>query len=472
MTPTTADKHPIAGTARVSNRRHMSAARRHDIFGHPRALAYIVFAEAWERFSFYGMQALLVLYMASYLLVDSNSEQVLGFAGFAALIRTLFGDLSTQAMTAQIFGIYVGLIYLAPVLGGFLGDRYMGRTRAVMAGAAAMVIGHFLMIFESAFLIALSLLIVGCGLLKGNLAAQVGALYDAADQRRDTAFTLYNVAVTAGGTAAPLVCGTLGERYGWHWGFGAAGVGMLLGCLVYYSGRHHLPADTPSLSRAERAPLAAGDTRKTLAILGLILVGSLFWTGQAQVWNTYPLWISARVDRDLFDLTVPVTWFQSVDAAAALLLVPPVLWFWRLQRANQREPSELAKIAVGFCFLAAAFFALTLSEWFESAPNTIAMRWLLLFHLLIGAAFLFIGPVMMSLISRAAPSPINATLVSCYYLAIFLGGFLSGWLGRFYEPLGPASFWLLHSLIALAGLGAMLAFKARLQRALVSSEPP
>ncbi|MEM1111867.1 MAG: peptide MFS transporter [Pseudomonadota bacterium] len=427
-----------------------------ELFGHPRGLAYIVFAEAWERFSFYGMQALLVLYMASYLLRDGNNDQILGFTAFAGLLRAVFGDLSVQAMTAQIFGLYVGLIYLAPVLGGYLGDRFLGRTRAVLAGAIFMVAGHLLMAFESAFLIALGLLILGCGLLKGNLAAQVGALYAKADQRRDTAFTLYNVAITAGGTLAPLICGTLGERYGWHYGFGAAGIGMIVGCIIYLSGRHHLPPDTPDTARPGSATLSRDEFGKVAAILLLILVASLFWIGQTQVWNSYPLWIQSRVDRAIFDMIVPVTWFQSIDAGAAMVLVPLVLWLWRTQRQRHREPSELSKLSIGFIFVALAFSALAIGEWLAGLQNMVSMRWLILFHFLVGAGFLYIGPVMMSLISRTAPPPVNATMVSCYYLAIFLGGFVSGWLGRFYEPLGPLAFWALHALIALAGPVALL----------------
>ncbi|MEM6485043.1 MAG: peptide MFS transporter [Pseudomonadota bacterium] len=444
-----------------------NALAENDFLGHPRGLAYIVFAEAWERFSFYGMQALLVLYMSSYLLRDGNSDQILGFAAFSGLITAVFGDLSIQALTAQIFGLYVGLIYLAPVLGGYLGDRFLGRTRAVTMGAGSMVLGHFLMVFESAFLLALACLITGCGLLKGNLAAQVGDLYQTSDQRRDTAFTMYNVAVTAGGTLAPLVCGTLGERYGWHYGFGAAGVGMVVGCFVYLSGRHYLPPDRPRLRGPGVTALTPSDYGKVLAVFVLILVASLFWIGQAQVWNSYPLWIQARVDRALFDNIVPVTWFQSIDAGAALVLVPVVLWFWRWQRVRQVEPTECRKIAIGFCFLASAYLALVLGEWAATPADSVLMRWLLLFHLLIGTAFLFIGPVMMSLISRAAPTSINATLVSCYYFAIFLGGLFSGWLGRFYEPLGPVYFWSLHALIALVGAMLILGLQAWLQRVLI-----
>jgi POT family proton-dependent oligopeptide transporter len=163
--------------------------------GHPRGLAFIVFTEAWERFSFYGMQALLVLYMATYLFQPENIGGVAGFAGFRMGVEAVFGPLSIQALATQVFGLYVGLIYFMPVLGGLMGDRWIGRRRAVLLGGGLMAVGHFLMAFENLFLPALSLLILGAGLLKGNLAAQVGDLYSKDDPRRDTAFSLYVLAM-------------------------------------------------------------------------------------------------------------------------------------------------------------------------------------------------------------------------------------------------------------------------------------
>ena len=435
------------------------------LFGHPTGLAFIVFTEAWERFSFYGMQALLVLYMATHLLHPGNVEGVVGFTAFRAVIESIFGSLSIQALTAQIFGIYIGLIYLMPVFGGLLGDRLLGRTRAVLIGAVFMTVGHFLMAIEAAFLFALLFLILGSGLLKGNLAAQVGGLYEKADQRRDTAFTLYNVAINVGSTVAPLVCGTLGELYGWHYGFGAAGIGMLVGIAIYVSGRSHLPPDVSlSLEKTVRR-LQPGDLRTIAAILVLILIAALFWATQTQVWNTYPLWIKARVDRVIFDMTMPVTWFQSIDAGSVLLLAPLVLWLWKRQSARGSEPDDFRKIIFGYALYAIAFAWLAASEW-TAGTGHVALAWPVLFHLILAAGFLYVGPIMMSLVSRAAPQSVNAMMVSSYYLSIFAGGFLSGWLGRFYEPLTPAQFWLLHAAIAGAGCLLVLLLRRPLQSAM------
>jgi proton-dependent oligopeptide transporter, POT family len=420
--------------------------------GQPRGLAYIVFTEAWERFSFYGMQALLVLYMSGHLLHPGTVEGVIGFGGFRAGLEVVFGQLSLQALATQIFGLYIGLIYFVPVLGGLLGDRLLGRRTAVVAGAVLMAGGHFLMAFEAAFLFALGLLILGSGLLKGNLAAQVGSLYAKNDPRRDTAFSLYCMSINVGAFIAPLVCGTLGELYGWHYGFGAAGVGMLIGIAIYLQGRVYLPADYVAAPGA-RVKLQPGDGRIIASLLTVLAITGLFWTAQTQVWNTYPLWIRDRVERELFGITIPVTWFQSLDSLAVLVFAPAVIWFWRWQSRRRTEPGDLVKIALGCGFFALACVLLAIGEWTAGAGRT-ALIWPALFHFVCAAAYLYAGPIALALASRAAPAAVNAMMVGAYYLALFAGGIVSGWLGRFFEVMSPAAFWLLHG--AIVGAGAVL----------------
>jgi len=427
--------------------------------GHPSGLGYIVFTEAWERFSFYGMQALLVLYMATYLLHPGTVETVVGFARLHRAIQAVFGELSVQALATQLFGLYVGLIYLTPVFGGLLGDRVLGRTRAVLIGAVSMAIGHFLMAFEAAFLFALSALIVGSGLLKGNLAAQVGSLYEKEDLRRDSAFSIYNVAINFGATLAPLLCGTLGELYGWHYGFGIAGIGMLIGIVIYLKGRKHLPPDRVRPGAEQHPHLQRSDGPIIAAIVVLILIAALFWATQAQVWNSYPLWIKGRVARDFFDLLVPVTWFQSIDSLAVLVLAPLVLLLWNRQSKKGTEPGEFTKIIMGCSIYAAAFTWLATGE-LLAGDGEVALVFPVLFHFILGAGFMYVGPIMMSLISRAAPAAVNAMMVSAYYLSIFIGGMVSGWMGRFYEVLSPAQFWFVHA--AMVGAGALLVVVIRI----------
>lgn len=438
---------------------------RKGFFGHPPGLGYIVFTEAWERFSFYGMQGLLVLYMAGYLFQPGPVDQVLGFEVMRGTIESVTGPLSHQALATQVFGIYIGLVYFLPVFGGLLGDRVLGRTPAVLLGAASMALGHFLLAFEAPFLFALLALICGSGLLKGNLAAQVGALYARDDQRRDSAFSLYIVSINVGATIAPLVCGTLGEVFGWHYGFGAAGVGMLIGICIYWRGRAHLPPDIPRNSDQPRQRLQPGDGRVILAIIAVLLLTALFWTAQTQVWNTYPLWVRDRVDREVLDLLVPVTWFQSMDTLAVLLFAPLVLWLWRRQASRAVEPGDLTKLAIGCIIFAAACVWLSAAE-LTSASSQVAIWWPLLFHGICAWGYLYVGPVALALVSRAAPLSVNAMLVGAYYVAIFIGSVASGSLGRLYEVFSPSSFWLMHGAIVGSGACLLLTFRARLASAL------
>ena len=211
------------------------------------------------------MQALLTLYMIDHLLLPANARAVPGLGGLRFVLEGFTGPLSAGAFASQIFGLYTAAVYVTPVLGSLLADRVLGRTAAVMIGCALMAAGHFAMAFDAAFLPALLLLICGCGLLKGNIASQVGGLYAAGDARRTDAFQIFSMAIAVGVIAAPLVCGSLAEGLGWHWGFGAAGIGMLVAACVYVLGRGALPRDVS-------APVAArvsGATRVLVAQLVL-----------------------------------------------------------------------------------------------------------------------------------------------------------------------------------------------------------
>jgi len=443
----------------------LSATASGEFLGHPRGLAFIAFTEAWERFSFYGMQALLTLYMTGYLLKPGAVDGVAGFAAFRQGLEFLYGPLSLQALASSVFSLYVGLIYFTPVLGGLLGDRYIGRRRAVLIGAALLALGHFMMAFDASFLPALLALIVGAGLLKGNLAAQVGGLYARDDSRRDSAYTVYVTAVNIGAFTAPLVCGTLGELYSWHYGFAAAGFGMLIGIAIYLSGLRYVPPDTRYTERRDAPRLQPGDGRVIAALLVLLAITSLFWTAQAQVWNVYPLWLRDHVDRSAFGTTIPVTWFQSIDASAVLLLAPAILLLWRAQRNRGAEPGDLSKVALGCALFAAAYALLFVGEWVAHG-RAVALIWTLAFHLFTGLGYLYAAPVALALISRTAPPAVNAMMVGSYYLGIFAGGLISGRLARLYEPLGPAAFWCVHIGVALMGTLLLWVLHKPLLRAL------
>src|SRR5215203_2430228 len=241
--------------------------------GHPKGLGCLSFTEACERFSYYSMQTLLVLYMVKYLLLPGNVENVVGLEW----LRThFFAGLEGQPLASAIFGTYTSLVYATPILGGIIADKWLGRHRTLIAGGIFMAIGHFLMAFEGSFLLALFSLVVGVGLFKGNIATQVGALYSDTDKRRAMAFQIFYIAINASVIVAPLVSGTLGEKVGWHWGFGTAGVVMVLGLVIYLSGKQWLPVENvrpaAGSAAAPRPKMTSNDWTRTIALLMLIPV--------------------------------------------------------------------------------------------------------------------------------------------------------------------------------------------------------
>jgi POT family proton-dependent oligopeptide transporter len=214
-----------------------------DFLGHPRALAFLFTTEMWERFSYYGMRALLVLYMVKYLFLPEHADTVIGFGALKAALEFVFGPLDVQPLASQVYGLYTGLVYMTPLLGGYIADRVLGQRRTVIIGASLMAIGHFMMAFEQLMIFALLVLILGNGAFKPNISTQVGELYAPGDRRRDRAYSIFYVGINLGAFLAPLICGTLGERAGWHYGFAAAGVGMLIGLAIYLYASPHLAAD-------------------------------------------------------------------------------------------------------------------------------------------------------------------------------------------------------------------------------------
>jgi len=220
-----------------------TTAASNDLFGHPRGLTFLFATEMWERFSYYGMRALLVLYMVKYLLLPGHAENVIGLGALRQFYEWMLGPLGVQPFSSHIYGLYTGLVYLTPLFGGMLADRVLGQHRTILLGAAMMAIGHFMMAFEPLFLFALTMLILGNGAFKPNMSAQVGGLYAPGDPRRDRAYSIFYVGINLGAFLAPLICGTLGEELGWHYGFSAAGVGMTLALVIYLCAMPTLPPD-------------------------------------------------------------------------------------------------------------------------------------------------------------------------------------------------------------------------------------
>ncbi len=423
--------------------------------GHPKGLAYLAFTEAWERFSYYGMSALLVLYMVNQLLLPGHVEHVAGFATFRGMIEGTFGALSTQALASQIFGLYSGFVYFTPVIGGWIGDR-IGQRNAVVLGGLSMSGGHLAMAFDRSFLVALLLLIVGSGLLKGNISAQVGGLYPLEDEERRTrGFALFSTGINFGAVAGPLLCGFLGERYGWHIGFGTAAVFMLMGVVTYLTGYRYLPA------RVERKTLAAvamtADDRKVVAaLLGAALITILPHIAYYQLYNVLPVWLEQYANLNVGGFQLPIPWFGSIDPLFSILTLPLLFALWRWQgRGKGGEPSELRKIAVGG-FICGGANLILVAAIAAYGSNKVPWIWPFLFCAVQGVGFMYFWPPFLALVSRAAPPKVNATMMGGAFLVLFVANNLIGWIGTFYEQLGPLAFWALHA--AIGGVGGVLAF--------------
>lgn len=424
-----------------------------DLFGHPRGLATLAGTELWERISFHGMVALLTLYMAEQLLLPGHIENILGFATYRGLLEAITGPLTPGALATQTFGLYIGLIYFTPVLGGLIGDRVLGRRNAVILGCTLMTLGHFSMAFDQLFLYALLLLILGAGLLRGNLLAQVGGLYQSGDARSTHAMQIYYFMVSMGAFVAPLITGALGRAYGWHYGFGAAGFGMLIGLVIYLGGARNLPAGLPRNRTAESRSLSRDERRTLLALLLLLPLLTLYWVVNTQEWNTYNLWVRDHIDLSVMGWEMPVPWVQSLIGLTAWALVPVVLLFWRGLAAIGREPDEIGKLALG-CLLMAAFTACdALSTVLYSAPRQVPFVWIVVTNLGESFAYLHVQPVVVALFARLAPPSMKAMMIGVYFLTLFFGGLISGWLGGLYDHWSATNFWLLHAgLACIAGL--------------------
>ena len=442
-------------------------ARRGGFFGEPAALGYLAFTEAWERFSYYGMTALLALYMTKALLLPGRAEHIAGFGPFRAALEHLFGPMTTIALASQILGLYTAFIYFTPVLGGIVADRLTGRRAAVVIGAVLMSAGHVAMAFDASFLIALLLLIVGCGLLKGNISTQVGRLYDETDgEGRTRGFAIFSMGINAGAVVGPLLCGLLAQLYGWHAGFGLAGALMLIGLATYLLGLRHLPADSPRAGGAEAragAKLGAREWR-IIAALGVVTFITVFQSiAYYQNTNINLVWIDANVDLTLFGFHVPVAWFGSIDPFASIVCVPPLFALWRWQAGRGREPNDIGKVAAGAWIAAASNLLLVAACLLQKRPSVL---WPFLYDFGLGVAFLYYWPPLLALVSRAAPPQVKATLMGAVFLSLFLADFVIGRLGALYEPLGPTAFWLLHAGIAAVGGLLVLALARPLKRAL------
>jgi len=453
----------------IQSSRPMS--ERTELFGHPRGLTFLFTTEMWERFSYYGMRSLLVLYMTKFLLLSEHSGSVIGLGALRRALEGLFGPLEVQPLSSQIWGLYTGLVYFTPIFGGLLADRVLGQRRTVVVGATLMAIGHFMMAVEQLFLFALTALILGSGCFKPNISTQVGGLYAPGDPRRDRAYSIFYVGINLGAFLAPLVCGTLGEKAGWHYGFAAAGVGMLVGLCIYLYALPLLPADELQKAKSTQAaraakPLAASERRAIWLLLALLVPNTLFWATYEQMGNTVILWADANTDRSidalhLFGVSaqIPTTWFLAFNPFMIFAFTPFVVALWARQAARGTEPATITKMAFG-CFgvTAANLIMVAAALWSGAGGATgdagkASWLWLFAYFVVITLGELYLSPVGLSFVTKVAPARLISLMMGVWLSASFTGGFLAGYIGSFWSRMAKPEFFLLVAgIAAVAGV--------------------
>ena len=452
--------------------------------GQPKGVAFLAMTEAWERFSFYGMRGLLVLYMVQDLLLDpARVERIAGMSAYRSWLEGLLGPMSTQAFASQTFGLYAGFVYFTPLFGGLIADRWLGAKKTVMIGIVLMTAGHFAMVFDWSFLIALLLLVLGSGCLKGNVAAQVGHLYGPdEEERRTRGYVIFSTGINIGATLGPLVCGLVAQLWGWHLGFGTAGVMMLVAAVVYVAGWNHLADDSPARRReaAAAAPPVGAAEWRLLGLVVVVLMLSLFqFLAYDQTSNAGALWIADRVDLATPLGPIPVPWFFSEDSLASIVIVPFLIGLWAWQGRRGGEPHDTAKMATGAVVMGLSVLSLALGDWIAGAAGKASILFPLIAYFLSGVAFMFSWPTMLALVSRRAPAGVNAMMMAAVYLTAFVTGVGSGWVARFYETMPGWQFWGLHAALCFAGalllwvLGPVLRRRMdRLERDVAVSSAP
>jgi POT family proton-dependent oligopeptide transporter len=429
---------------------------------------YMLFAtEAWERFSYYGMRAVLVLYMMS-------AVKGLGFP---------------QEKASIIYGFYTGLVYLTPLLGGFLADRVMGYRNAILFGGVVMAIGQLLLSVPSVpfFFSGLGALIIGNGFFKPNISTIVGTLYREGDPRRDRGFTIFYMGINLGAMFSPLVCGTLGKVYGFPWAFRSAGIGMLVGVLTFFIGQRFLgergkaPKHTKQSIEAgdaatggyradpkvveEDVPLTADEKKRVLAIFLVAILMVFFWMAFEQAGNTMTTWADERTDRVFFGFELDASYFQTVNPLFILLLAPLVSQIWKILDAKNREPSTPMKMVLGLAIVGIGFIPMVMATLVAGEHGKASATYLLLAYFLHTVGELCLSPIGLSFVTKLAPKKLAALLMGTWFLPVFLGNLLAGLTGSLYSAFTKTTFFsifVVTSLIAAAVMLAMTPFIRRL----------
>jgi POT family proton-dependent oligopeptide transporter len=434
------------------------------LFGHPRGLTWLFTTEMWERFSYYGMRAILVLYLTNFLLLPGHVESVFGYHSIKHLFEAIFNSgqpLGVQPLSSVIYGNYTAFVYLTPFFGGMVADRWLGQRMSVIVGGVTMAIAEFTLMEPRLLFVGLGLLILGNGFFKPNISTQVGNLYGPGDSRIDRAYSIFYVGINVGAFFSPLVCGTLAEdpAFGYKWGFFAAGIGMVIGQLIYLTALRTLPKDRVERSRAgteTKKPLTASDWKAVVALILLCVPTTLFWATYEQQGNTINLWAEQFTNRALIPgivgWQIPVTWFQAFNPFMIFAFTPLVVGFWGRQATRGKEPRTVIKMALGNVLLAASYLVMAAAAYLTGPSGQASWLWLFWFFGLITLGELYLSPIGLALVARVSPPQILSAMMGLWFITSFTGNQLQGYIGSFFSRMDKVSFFLL-----CAGLGFLAA---------------
>jgi len=398
-------------------------------FGHPRGLSTLFFTEMWERFSYYGMRGFLILYLTA--AVTSGG---LGF------------DVKDGA---RIYALYTSTVWLTPIVGGFIADRFLGQYRSVLIGGIIIALGHFTLAFHAVafFYMGLTLIVIGTGMLKPNVSTLVGSLYEASDQRRDAGFSLFYMGINIGAFLGITGAGYLARQIDWHVGFAAAGVGMTLGLIQYVRGKGRLQVAIDRLAARPKetgpgtavptavASLTATDWKRIAAIFVLFIFAALFWGAYEQAGSTLNLFADRNTDRVIFGWEMPASWLQAVQPIFVILLAPVLAWLW--VRLGKREPSSPATFTLALLFAGLAFLLLvpaaSLAQ--SGAGVKVSPLWLVLAYAIEELGELCLSPVGLSAVTKLAPPRLVGRMMGVFFLSNWLGNLLAGWTAGFFSSM-------------------------------------
>lgn len=425
------------------------------IFGHPTGLFILFFTELWERFSFYGMRAILVLYLTADTLGDNPG---LGW---------------TNAEALELYGWYGMMVYVMSIPGGLLADRWLGQKKSVLLGGVLIILGQFTLAIDSitAFYTGLALIISGVGALKPNISTMVGGLYKKGDARRDAGFTIFYIGINIGAFSAPLLVGYYGEIVDWQLGFSLAGFGMILGQIVYVFGRKHLTGIGEAYSSSEentemmKKPLTQIE-KDRMIVLGLsFLIMIVFWGAYEQAGGFMNLYAKQTVDRVVFGYEIPASFLQSLHAFYVIILGIPMAGFWLMWKRRGKESSAIFKMAIGTIVMGFGFMALVGAAYEVSvlALEKASLYWLLLSYLLHVVGELSSSPVALSFITKLAPMKYASFMMGAYFAVTGLGNKVAGLVGEAAEKAGALEVFTYVTIFCLAFGLLLLVFVKKLK---------